>query len=228
MIAPSLPVVFRDSHGVVHTVSSTDPLVDVPPAAASALARALLVPVEGDLGGALERCEAVTALLDRWQDAFFAALPAEVDLEEEARYAAEAGVSLAEVEQEWDEWPDEDLEQSAEEDDEVDGQLDLEVLDLDDETLLLGHHADPVTAGLDEALVSELERDLLLLPMRVRLEALMGASALVAGWADLLADHEKCLGHLVLAHRDTPSDLGHEALVDRHSALHAGTADHPS
>lgn len=215
---------FRDSHGVVHTVSSADPLADVPPATAGALARALLVPVEGDLGGALERCEAVTALLDRWQDAFFAALPAEVDMEEEARYAAEAGVSLADVEQEWDDWPDDDLDEQ--DDDEVAGQLDLDVLDLDDETLLLGHHADPVTAGLDEALVSELERDLLLLPMRVRLEALMAASVLVSGWIDLLADHEKCLGHLVLAHTQTPTELGHEALVDLHATLHAGTADH--
>lgn len=222
---------FRDSRGVVHTVSSADPLADVPPATASALARALLVPVEGDLGGALERCEAVTALLDRWQDAFFASLPAEVDMEEEARYAAEAGVSLADVEQEWADWPEDDLddedEAQDEDDEEVDGQLDLDVLDLDDETLLLGHRADPVTAGLDEALVSELERDLLLLPMRVRLEALMAAEALVSSWTDLLADHEKCLGHLVLAHRHTPTDLVHEALVDLHARLHSGTAGHP-
>jgi hypothetical protein len=221
--------VFRDSRGVVHTVSSADPLADVPAVAAAALARALLVPVGGDLGGALERCEAVTALLDRWQDAFFAALPAEFDLEEEARYAAEAGITLADVELDW---PDDDedldgadLDDDADED-EVTGQLDLDVLDLNDDAILLGHHADPMTAGLDEGLVSELERDLLLLPMRIRLEALMAAAALVESWSDLLADQEKCLGHLVLAHRDTPADLRHEALADRHAELHAGTPGH--
>lgn len=216
---------FRDSRGVVHTVRSPDPLADVPSAAAAALARALLAPVEGDLGGALERCEAVTALLDRWQDAFFAALPAEVDLEEEARYAAAAGVSLAEVEAEWEDWDEDDEDEAGYGDDEVTGQLDLDVVD--DDGLLLGHAADPATAGLDESLVSELERDLLLLPMRTRLEALMAATALVGTWADLLADHEKCLGHLVLAHAHTPEDLTHEALVDRHAALHAGLPGHP-
>jgi hypothetical protein len=219
--------VFRDSRGVVHTVSSPDPLADVPAVTAAALARALLAPVGGDLGGALERCEAVSALLDRWQDAFFAALPHEVDLEEEARYAAAAGVSLADVEQEWEDWvDDEDDEDEYDDDDEVTGQLDLEVLDLDDDPLLLGHTADPVTAGLDEALVSELERDLLLMPMRTRLEALMAAAALVGTWADLLADHEKCLGHLVLAHGDHPEDLVHESLADRHALLHAGKPGH--
>ncbi|HUR14869.1 MAG TPA: hypothetical protein VM097_10305 [Mycobacteriales bacterium] len=218
---------FRDSRGVVHTVSSPDPLADVPAATGAALARALLVPVGGDLGGALERCEAISALLDRWQDAFFAALPAEVDLEEEARYAAEAGVSLAEVEQDWDDWVDEDEDDDTPyDDDEVAGQLDLDVLDLESDPLLLGHAADPVTAWLDEALVSELERDLLLLPMRTRLEALMAASGLVGTWADLLADHEKCLGHLVLVHGDHPEDLVHETLADRHAELHAGRPDH--
>ena len=221
---------FRDSRGVVHTVSSPDPLADVPASAAAALANALLVPVHGDIGGALERCEALVALLDQWQDAFFAALPAEVDLEEEQRYAAEAGISLSDLEEEWDDWPEVDVtdeDDEDEEEDEVPGQLDLDVVDLDD-PILLGHRADPLTAGLDEALVSELERDLLLLPMRVRLEALMAATALVSGWGDLLADHEKCLGHLVLVHGTTPTDLGHEALVDKHAALHAGAPGHAS
>jgi hypothetical protein len=222
--------VFRDSRGVVHTVSSADPLADVPPTAAAALARALLVPSDGDLGGLLERCEAVVALIDRWQDAFFASLPQEVDLEEEERYAAEAGVSLRELEEDWDEWEGVDLDTDEEDDEEVEdevaGQLDLDVLDLDDDAVLLGHRADPLTAALDESLVSELERDLLLLPMRVRLEALMAASALVTGWSELLADHEKCAGHLVLAHGTTPADLGHEALVDAHAALHGGAPGH--
>ncbi len=229
---------FRDSRGVVHTVSSADPLADVPPAAAAALARALLVPVEGDLGGALERCEAVTALLDRWQDAFFASLPAEVDVAEEERYAAEAGVSLAELEQDWDDWEGEEDDGSDQDsddedgygDEQVDGQLDLDVVDLDMVDLgqaLLGHAADPVTTGLDDTLVSELERELLLLPMRVRLEALMAAAVLIGMWSELLADHEKCLGHLVLAHGQTPVEVGHEALADRHAALHAGRPGHP-
>jgi hypothetical protein len=204
-------------------------LADLPASAAAALASALLVPVNGDLGGALERCDALVALLDQWQDAFFAALPAEVDLEEEERYAAEAGVTLSDLEEEWEEWPEVDVtdEDEEEDEDEVSGQLDLDVVDLDD-PLLLGHRADPLTAGLEEALVSELERDLLLLPMRVRLEALMAATALVSDWGELLSDHEKCLGHLVLVHRTTPEDLGHEALVDRHAALHAGAPGHGS
>lgn len=219
---------FRDSRGVVHTVSSSDPLSDLPPSAAGALARALLVPVGGDLGGALERCEAITALLDGWQDAFFASLPGEVDPEEEARYAAEAGITLSDLEQDWDDDEDDD----DEDDDEVDGQLDLHMFDdaLDlleaGDLPLLGHPADPLTAGLEEELVSELERDLLLLPMRVRLEALMAATSLVASWADLLADHEKCLGHLVLAHGTGPEVMDHEALADQHAALHDGDPGH--
>ena len=216
---------FRDSRGVVHTDSSPDPLADVPESAATALAGALLVPVSGDLGGALERCEAVAVLLDHWQDAFFAALPAEVDVEEEERYAAAAGVSLSDLEQEWDDWPEDELDEGEVGDEDQAG-ADLEVVDLDDASTLLGHHADPLTAGLDDGLVSELERDLLLLPMRVRLEALMAASKLVATWSELMADHEKCLGHVVLVHGTTPEDLGHEALLDRHAELHAGRAGH--
>jgi hypothetical protein len=212
---------------VVHTVSSSDPLEDLPRSAADVLAQALLVPVEGDLGSALERCEAVGALLDRWQDAFFAALPVEVDLDEEARYAAEAGVTLAEVEQGWE---DEDEDDDWHDGDELPGQLDLDVVDLDEdldpERALLGHHADPLTAGLDEDLVGRLERDLLLLPMRVRLEALLAASALVGTWAELFADHEKLLGHVLLAHGTLPDQREHEAVADLHASLHAGSADH--
>src|SRR5690349_17970028 len=91
-VPPSLASVFRDSRGVVHTVSATDPLTDVPAAAATALATALLVPVDDDLGSALERCEAVIALLERWQDEFLAALPPEFDAEEERGYAEAAGL----------------------------------------------------------------------------------------------------------------------------------------
>jgi hypothetical protein len=215
---------------VVHTVSSSDPLEDLPASAAAALARALLVPVEDDLGTVLERCDAVGALLDRWQDAFFAALPKEIDLQEEERYAAEAGVTLAEVEEDWED-EDEEEHDSDEEDwydgAEVPGQLDVDVVDLEAERLL-GRRADLLTAALDEDLVAELERDLLLLPMRVRLEALLAASALVEGWVELLADHEKCLGHLVLAHGTIPESRGHEDLADLHATLHAGRPGHAS
>jgi hypothetical protein len=223
--------VFRDSRGVVHTVSAPDPLTDVPTAAASALARSLLVPVEGDLGSALERCEAAIALLERWQDAFFAGLPPEFDAEEERGFAAAAGLDYDELHQDWSDDADDDEYEDAYDDgdDEIDGQLDIsgldEVLDLD-EARFLSHADDPATAALDEELVSELERELLLLPMRTRLEALIGAEAVVSDWSDLLADHEKCLGHLLLAHRTQPEDTSHEALADLHAKLHSGAAEH--
>ena len=72
-------------------------------------------------------------------------------------------------------------------------------------------------------LVAVLERELLLLPLRVRLEALVAAVALVQTWSDLAADHEKLLGHLVLAHGEPQAGTGHELLVDRHAALHLAT-----
>jgi hypothetical protein len=226
--------VFRDSRGVVHTVSSADPLEDLPHQAASSLARALLVPSHGDLGGALERCEAVRELLDRWQDAFFAALPPEVDLEEEARWAAEAGLSLEEIEAAWED-EDEDWE-----DEESPGQLGLEEIDLSELAPLDGDpeplfdvEVTPDRPMLHEDLVAELESALLLLPVRVRLEALVAAGGLVDEWSDLLADHEKCLGHLVLRHGVTldavsPDRHPHEALADQHAMLHAGGPAHSS
>jgi hypothetical protein len=225
--------VFRDSRGVVHTVSSTDPLEDLPLAASSVLARTLLVPNHGDLGGALERCEAVRDLLDRWQDAFFAALPLAVDLEEESRWAAEAGLSLEEIESQWE---DEDEDDEWDEDDESPGQLGLEEIDLSEIGPLAGEHPDLYdlavpsgVAALDEDVVAELEVALVLLPLRVRLEALVAAAVLVDAWADLLADHEKCLGHLVLAHGAAPSGtLTHEALADQHALRHAGLPGHSS
>ena len=230
---------FRDSRGVVHTVTSADPLDDLPRSAAEALAEALLVPTRGDLGSALERCEALTVLLSSWQDAFFAGLPEDLDLEEEARYAAEAGLSLAEIEATWEDEDDELYDEPFDDDDaELPGQMGLDDslglrldLDIEDHPALLGHIADPLTATLDEDLVAALERDLLLLPMRVRLEALIAATQLVESWADLLADHEKCLGHLVLRHGYAlPADPGataHEALADEHARAHAGRPEHP-
>lgn len=213
----------------MHTVSSADPLEDLPLAASSVLVRALLTPVLGDLGGALERCDAVGELLDRWQDAFFAALPPEVDLEEEARWAAAAGLSLEEIEAEWeDDWGDD-----GDEPEETPGQLGLEQIDLSELSPLENEHpglldlsAPRDSAPLDEALVAELEVALMLLPLRVRLEALVAAAALVDEWADLLADHEKCLGHLVLKHGGSPEAASHEALADQHAILHAGGPGH--
>jgi hypothetical protein len=41
-----------------------------------------------------------------------------------------------------------------------------------------------------------------------------------------MADHEKCLGHLVLVHGEKPDPAPHEMLVDRHAMLHAGQAHH--
>src|SRR5687768_13752334 len=212
---------FRDSRGVVHTVSSADPLSDLPPGAATALQEALLAPTDAvDLGSVLERCDAVRELVERWQDAFFAALPDDVDLEEEARWAAEAGLSLDEVEAGYEDDEDDDL-------DELDLSgpgADLEALDalVDPDVLGVGYEDDDDPRRLlPEELVTVLERELLLLPVRVRLEALVAAAEVVSTWADLVADQEKLLGHLVLSHGEPQAVLGHEALVDRHAALHA-------
>ena len=214
---------FRDSRGVVHTVSSADPLLDLPPGAAAALQEALLQPpsagAEVEIGSVLERCDAVRELVERWQDAFFAALPDEVDLEEEARWAAEAGLSLDEVEADY-------------EDDEDDEPLEVTALgdDGDLDALIAAEDLDPLEEDeqdprllLPEDLVAVLERELLLLPVRVRLEALVAAADLVQSWADLVADHEKLLGHLVLAHGERQRSTGHEALAGRHARLHAET-----
>jgi hypothetical protein len=203
--------VFRDSRGVVHTVSSADPLDDLPLDAARALQDALLRPVDGDLGSALERCDAVRELVERWQDAFFASLPDSFDVEEERRWAREAGMSLDEIEAEY-----------AEED----AELDLTRLDLDDDDDLLpvdliADSDDDLTAVLPEELVSLLERELLLLPIRTRLEALVAAADLVENWSDLLADEEKLLGHLVLRHGAADPPHEHDSLADRHADLHA-------
>ena len=205
---------FRDSRGVVHTVSSADPLEDLPPGAAAALQAALLQPGPCDLGSVLERCDAVRELVERWQDAFFAALPDEVDVEEEARWAAEAGMSLDEIEAQYED-EDEDepdlglLPLHGEDDDELDELVDLTRPDDDD----------PRTR-LPEDLVAVLERELLLLPLRVRLEALVAAADLVSTWSDLVSDQEKLLGHLVLSHGEPQTSVGHEGMVDRHAVLH--------
>jgi hypothetical protein len=209
---------FRDSRGVVHTVSSAEPLADLPPGAAAALQDALLSPDASDLGGVLERCDAVRELVERWQDAFFASLPDEVDLEEEARWAAEAGLSLADVEAGYEDEDDEELDPSllgADADDpELDALTMLDPAELDDED-----EHDPRRV-LPEELVTVLERELLLLPVRVRLEALVAAADLVDEWATLVADHEKLLGHLVLAHAEPQEAVDHEPLVTRHALLH--------
>ena len=208
---------FRDSRGVVHTVSSADPLEDLPPGAVLALQTALLSPGTADLGSVLERCDAVQELLERWQDAFFSALPDDVDVEEEARWAAEAGMSFDEVEAQYADEEDDDedellLDAGLGEAEDLDGLVDLTAPDEDDPRRLL-----------PEELVTVLERELLLLPLRVRLEALVAAAEVVSTWADLVADQEKLLGHLVLSHGEPQAVLGHEALVDRHAVLHTAS-----
>jgi hypothetical protein len=212
---------FRDSQGVVHTVCSADPLLDLPPGAAAALQAALLTPpADGstvDVGSVLERCDAVRELVERWQDAFFAALPDEVDLEEESRWAAEAGLSLEDVEAGYEDDDEDDdpspfaLSGPEDSDDGVDLDLDLTI------------DAEDPRAVLPEDLVAVLERELLLLPVRVRLEALVAAVDLVTTWSDLVADHEKLLGHLVLAHAEPQASPGHEVLIGRHAELHSAT-----
>jgi hypothetical protein len=207
--------VFRDSRGVVHTISSADPLDDLPPEAAQALQHALLRPVEGDLGSVLERCDAVRELVERWQDAFFASLSDEFDVEEERRWAAEAGMSLDEIEAEYAE-DDAELDLDAADDDDLADLLPVDpLLDADDD-------GDP-RAVLTEDLVSVLERELLLLPIRTRLEALVAAADLVENWSDLLADVEKLLGHLMLRHGGGDLPLDHVELANRHADLHAAT-----
>ena len=204
---------FRDSRGVVHTVSSADPLEDLPPGAVRALQAALLQPGTPDVGSVLERCDAVQELLERWQDAFFSALPDDVDVEEEARWAAEAGMSFEDVEAQYED----------EEDDDDELLLDVGAGELDDLVDLTAPDEDDPRRLLPEELVTVLERELLLLPLRVRLEALVAAAEVVSSWADLVADHEKLLGHLVLAHREPQVVVGHEALVDRHAVLHTSS-----
>lgn len=220
----------------MHTVCSADPLADLPPGAAVALQRALLESEPGqpvDLGSVLERCDAVLELVDRWQDAFFTALPESFDLEQEARYAAEAGLSLDEVESGYaDDDDDDELDEPRGDEPGADDDVLLTVAGLDPSGLTaLGQLADPDDLGdeddvrphLPEELVAVLERELLLLPLRVRLEALVAAASLVGEWSDLIADHEKLLGHLVLAHAEPSVAAGHEELVRRHGALHGTT-----
>jgi hypothetical protein len=201
---------------VVHTVSSADPLDDLPPDAARALQACLLRPVDGDVGNALERCDAARELLEQWQDAFFRGLPDGFDVEEERRWAVEAGVSLDEIEAQYDEDEDDDEPLDLTDQDDLTDLLPTDpLLDAEDEE-------DP-RALLPEEVVSVLERELLLLPIRTRLEALVAAADLVESWSDLLADEEKLLGHLVLRHGGGAVPLDHVAMADRHAELHAET-----
>jgi hypothetical protein len=196
---------------VVHTVSSADPLDDLPPEAAKALQEALLRPVEGDVANSLERCDAVRELIERWQDAFFESLPESFDLEEERRWAIESGMSVDEFELAYGD-EDEDL------------PVDLTVLDDEERLELLMDDEEPdLSAVLPDELLSVLERELLLLPIRTRLEALVAAADIVENWSDLLADEEKLLGHLVLRHGSDQLPHEHEALADLHAELHATT-----
>ncbi len=203
-------MVFRDSRGVVHTVAAADPLDDLSRAAADALRSAVLRTDEADVGTALERCDALQELLAQWQQLFFAALPADVDLAEERTWAARAGLSLDEVEA------------GFEEDD-----AEADEPEEDPDPFSAPEDDDP-RALLPEDLVAVLERELLLLPVRTRLEALVAAETLVITWTELLADQEKLLGHLVLAHAAQPAAQDHEALARQHAHLHETTgAGHP-
>jgi hypothetical protein len=114
------------------------------------------------------------------------------------------------------------------EDDEDDDALELDPELVGDDHLvglaeLAGPDDDDPRRLLPEQLVAVLERELLLLPLRVRLEALVAAAEVVSTWADLVADQEKLLGHLVLSHAEPQAVLGHEALADRHAVLHAAS-----
>ncbi len=216
---------FRDSRGVVHTVCSAEPLLDLPPGAAAALQQALLVPGPVDLGSVLERCDAVSELLERWQDAFFAGLPDEIDLAEEDRWAVEAGMSLADLEAGYEDDDDEPFDVASLGLDEDDDDEDPELAAL---AALTEPDAGDPRSVLGDDLVAVLERELLLLPLRVRLEALVAGVDLVSTWSDLVADHEKVLGHLVLTHQQPQQSLGHEQLVERHAHLHQSTGPgHP-
>ena len=104
---------------------------------------------------------------------------------------------------------DRDEDEADEADEELDGLVDLTGPDEHDPRRLL-----------PDDLVAVLERELLLLPLRVRLEALVAAGEVVSAWSDLVADQEKLLGHLVLAHREPQQAFGHELLVNRHAVLH--------
>jgi hypothetical protein len=104
----------------------------------------------------------------------------------------------------------------------------IEMADEDELEILLDEDDEDPRTVLPEQLVTVLEREVLLLPLRTRLEALVAAADLVATWTDLLADHEKLVGHLVLAHAERPEPAAHELLVNRHSALHERTGPaHP-
>ena len=140
-----------------------------------------------------------------------------MDIEEEARWAEQAGISLADIEDEW-------QDDGSDDDDESPGQLPLDAIGVDE--LIVFHDDDLVAGQLHPDAVAERESALMLLPMRVRLEALVAATTLVHTWCDLMADHEKCLGHLVLVHGERPEAHPHEVLVDRHAILHAGRAQH--
>jgi hypothetical protein len=193
---------FRDSHGVVHTVSSAEPLADLPPGAAAALQDALLLTGPGvDIGSVLERCDAVRELVERWQDAFFAA----------SRTTSTSRRRRAGPPRPGCRWRRSRAGYEDDDDDELD--------DLRSSTrrstswpCWSPRRWSTTTSTTPRGCCPRtwstvLERELLLLPVRVRLEALVAAGDLVAEWADLVADHEKLLGHLVLAHAE-PQERG--------------------
>jgi hypothetical protein len=124
-------------------------------------------------------------------------------------------MSLADVEAQYEDDEDDDETYALLGSDEDEGEEELDGL-----VDLTGPDEQDPRRLLPEDLVAVLERELLLLPLRVRLEALVAAADLVSTWSDLVADQEKLLGHLVLAHAEPQTALAHERLVDRHAVLH--------
>ena len=161
---------FRDSRGVVHTVSSADPLEDLPPGAVRALQTALLQPGTADLGGA-----ASAATPYRAAPALAGRLLLRAPRRGRRRGGGPLGGRGGHVVRgrrgavRDDEEDDEDellLDAGLDQTEALDGFVDLTAPDEDDPRRLL-----------PEELVTVLERELLLLPLRVRLEALVAAAS---------------------------------------------------
>ena len=121
-----------------------------------------------------------------------------------------------------------------EEDEETPGQLGLDQIDLselnpfeDEHPGLLDLSLQAETAPLDEDLVAELEVALLLLPLRVRLEALVAAASLVDDWADPARRPREMPGASPPQARLRSPEAAaaahsHETLADQHALFHAG------
>jgi hypothetical protein len=179
----------------------------------------MLQPGTPDLGSVLERCDAVQELLERWQDAFFTGLPDDVDVEEEARWAPRPACRSRR-------WRRSTTRTTTRTDDETALELDPELVGADHLDVLaelaVPDDDDPRRL-LPEDLSPCSSASCCCSPCGCGLEALVAAAEVVSTWTELVADQEKLLGHLVLAHAEPQAVLGHEALVDRHAVLHAAS-----